>query len=185
MSDIGLLITSILTTKQLFLANKSYKGQPLPMENSPENLTRSNLAKLASNASITPPEFMPTDAVSPRNSSTSNSPKQQLFDHITNRNLLAGGLPIANHYYASESDYVKVSGGGRRFRGLSLPILSFGSHGTSVRVLQRLLISNGYAIRVDGAFGPLTETAVKAFQNQRLMVVDGVVGPVTWQELTM
>lgn len=180
MSDIGLLITSILTTKQLFLANKSHKRQPLQMENSSDNLTQ-----LIGNSPITPPEFIPTDAISATTSSASNLLKQQLFDQITKKHLLASGLPQANKYYASESDHLTVADRRHRVRGLSLPILGFGSYGTSVRVLQKLLISNGYAIRVDGAFGPLTETAVKAFQNQRRLVVDGVVGPVTWQQLTM
>lgn len=66
----------------------------------------------------------------------------------------------------------------------NLPTLGFGSSGISVKVLQRLLLSNGYAVRVDGAFGALTESAVKAFQNRRYLGVDGVVGYRTWRELT-
>ncbi|MEO1374236.1 MAG: peptidoglycan-binding domain-containing protein [Cyanobacteria bacterium J06635_10] len=66
----------------------------------------------------------------------------------------------------------------------SIPILNFGTFGLSVRVLQRLLLANGYPIRVDGNFGALTETAVKAFQSNRNLTTDGVVGQQTWQELT-
>ncbi len=66
----------------------------------------------------------------------------------------------------------------------SLPTLRFGQSGLSVKVLQRLLQSNGYAIGADGFFGVLTETAVKAFQSQRNVVEDGIVGQVTWGELT-
>ncbi|MEA5592915.1 peptidoglycan-binding domain-containing protein [Rivularia sp. UHCC 0363] len=66
----------------------------------------------------------------------------------------------------------------------SLPILSFGTSGLSVRVLQRLLLVNGYPIRVDGNFGALTEIAVKAFQSDRNLATDGVVGLQTWQQLT-
>jgi peptidoglycan hydrolase-like protein with peptidoglycan-binding domain len=62
--------------------------------------------------------------------------------------------------------------------------LRFGNSGLVVRVLQRLLVSQGYRARVDGNFGALTETAVKAFQSQRQLKVDGIVGPITWQELT-
>jgi len=65
----------------------------------------------------------------------------------------------------------------------SLPNLSFGNSGLSVRILQRLLIANGYPIRIDGNFGALTETAVKAFQSNRNLAVDGVVGQKTWREL--
>ncbi|MFM6270933.1 MAG: peptidoglycan-binding domain-containing protein, partial [Dolichospermum sp.] len=34
-------------------------------------------------------------------------------------------------------------------------------------------------------FGPITETAVKAFQNRRTLSADGMVGQKTWWELTM
>ncbi|MBD0265387.1 MAG: peptidoglycan-binding protein, partial [Tolypothrix sp. Co-bin9] len=71
-----------------------------------------------------------------------------------------------------------------KFINQNLPILGFGSSGISVKVLQRLLLSNGYAVRVDGAFGALTERAVKALQNRRYLGVDGVVGFRTWRELT-
>jgi peptidoglycan hydrolase-like protein with peptidoglycan-binding domain len=66
----------------------------------------------------------------------------------------------------------------------SLPTLRFGDSGESVRVLQRILRSNGYPVTVDGSFGALTESAVKAFQTRRGLVADGVVGPKTWRELT-
>lgn len=67
---------------------------------------------------------------------------------------------------------------------MNLPTIRFGNSGGSVRVLQRLLLSNNYFISVDGSFGAVTETAVKAFQEQRGLVADGIVGPITWRELT-
>jgi peptidoglycan hydrolase-like protein with peptidoglycan-binding domain len=66
----------------------------------------------------------------------------------------------------------------------TLPTLRFGSSGDAVRVLQRLLLCNRYGIRVDGVFSALTETAVRAFQSQRNLVVDGIVGSQTWRALT-
>ncbi|MGI8503704.1 MAG: peptidoglycan-binding domain-containing protein [Hassallia sp.] len=71
-----------------------------------------------------------------------------------------------------------------KFINQNLPTLGFGSSGVSVKVLQRVLLSNGYAVRVDGVFGALTESAVKAFQNRRNLGVDGIVGFRTWRELT-
>ena len=65
-----------------------------------------------------------------------------------------------------------------------LPTLRFGDRGNSVRILQRLLIAKRYPITVDGDFGVLTETAVKAFQSNRNLAIDGVVGQRTWSELT-
>lgn len=70
------------------------------------------------------------------------------------------------------------------FINQNLPTLGFGSSGVSVKVLQRLLLSNGYAVQVDGVFGALTESAVKAFQNRRNLGADGVVGSKTWRELS-
>jgi peptidoglycan hydrolase-like protein with peptidoglycan-binding domain len=66
----------------------------------------------------------------------------------------------------------------------SLPTLNFGDSGDSVKVLQRLLLQNGYPVQVDGNFAALTETAVKAFQSQHNLTADGVVGSRTWRELT-
>lgn len=66
-----------------------------------------------------------------------------------------------------------------------LPSIRFGDTGDAVRVLQRLLLSSNYFVRVDGSFGALTETAVKSFQNQRRIPADGVVGQRTWRELTL
>lgn len=36
---------------------------------------------------------------------------------------------------------------------------------------------------IDGVFGPQTERAVRGFQQQRLLLVDGIVGENTWMEL--
>jgi peptidoglycan hydrolase-like protein with peptidoglycan-binding domain len=65
-----------------------------------------------------------------------------------------------------------------------LPTLRFGDTGNSVRALQRILVSNGYFVRIDGVYGALTEAAVKAFQSARGLRADGVVGPRTWGVLT-
>jgi peptidoglycan hydrolase-like protein with peptidoglycan-binding domain len=54
-------------------------------------------------------------------------------------------------------------------------VLSSGSEGRQVQLLQKAL----GAIKVDGVFGPETETAVRSFQASRGLTVDGVVGPQT------
>lgn len=65
-----------------------------------------------------------------------------------------------------------------------------GMHGTKnghIARIQRQLNALGIArppLSVDGDFGPKTEAAVKAFQQQRnLSPVTGVVGPRTWRAL--
>ncbi|MDP5337287.1 MAG: peptidoglycan-binding protein [Nodularia sp. (in: cyanobacteria)] len=187
MSEISLLMTSILIAKGLSLHHKLPKQQPLEMENSSDNLTENNLTQLVINPEIIPPEFMETNHISPVASSASQLDKEKLLDQITKKHLSPGWLTLAkndNGLILSDSS-INIAARSPRFTGPPLPTLRFGNSGTSVRILQRLLVANGYAIRVDGAFGPLTETAVKAFQNQRSVGVDGVVGPVTWQILSI
>lgn len=52
-----------------------------------------------------------------------------------------------------------------------------------VRVLQFRLNQHGAALDEDGDYGPLTDKAVRAFQKANGLVVDGIVGPITWGEL--
>ena len=60
------------------------------------------------------------------------------------------------------------------------PTLRLGSTGTDVERLQRDLSGKGYQIgTIDGNFGEHTENAVKAFQKDNNITVDGVVGPQT------
>ena len=54
-------------------------------------------------------------------------------------------------------------------------ILKIGSRGQEVVELQRAL-----GIEDDGIFGPLTEAAVRAFQQENDLVVDGIAGPQTF-----
>lgn len=65
------------------------------------------------------------------------------------------------------------------------PTLRNGSHGPDVKRLQRILVMIkllGFE-RIDGAFGPTTETAVRSFQEGAGLGVDGIVGPLTWAAL--
>jgi peptidoglycan hydrolase-like protein with peptidoglycan-binding domain len=63
----------------------------------------------------------------------------------------------------------------------SEPLLRNGSKGLPVRRLQKRMMLAGFAIpEVNGRFGPKTEAAVKALQQQAGVQVDGVVGPQTW-----
>jgi peptidoglycan hydrolase-like protein with peptidoglycan-binding domain len=55
--------------------------------------------------------------------------------------------------------------------------------GLAVMDLQTALNRHGAKLVVDGIFGRLTEAAVKAFQKSRGLVVDGIVGPLTWSKL--
>jgi peptidoglycan hydrolase-like protein with peptidoglycan-binding domain len=60
------------------------------------------------------------------------------------------------------------------------PVVSQGAHDHPVRTVQDLLNQHGHGLVVDGVFGPLTDAAVRAFQQTKGLGVDGIVGPITW-----
>lgn len=60
------------------------------------------------------------------------------------------------------------------------PTLRNGSRGEAVKALQDTLNKLGYnAGELDGIFGSKTESAVKAFQRDKKLAQDGIVGPLT------
>ena len=64
------------------------------------------------------------------------------------------------------------------------PLLKKGSTGEAVQQLQEALTDLGYDPgAVDGQFGSETESAVTAFQRDRGLTVDGIVGETTWLNL--
>lgn len=67
----------------------------------------------------------------------------------------------------------------------NMQALSLGARGEPVRDVQARLVALGYSLEPDehGAFGSATATAVRAFQERRHLVVDGVVDEDTWQHL--
>jgi len=59
-----------------------------------------------------------------------------------------------------------------------------GSRGEDVTVLQKQLAVLGYTVgNIDGIFGIKTQEAVRAFQADRDLAVDGIAGPKTWAAL--
>ncbi len=68
-------------------------------------------------------------------------------------------------------------------------VLKRGSRGNDVKAMQYFLAFVAYFndripnIAVDGIFGPATEEAVKAFQREYGLTVDGIVGRNTWNRL--
>jgi hypothetical protein len=56
-------------------------------------------------------------------------------------------------------------------------------HGDDVRQVQARLRERGWTIDVDGWFGPQTDDIVRQFQRNHGLVVDGIVGPITWRAL--
>jgi lysozyme family protein len=63
------------------------------------------------------------------------------------------------------------------------PLVREGDQQHPVQTLQYLLRARGHTLTVDGIFGPVTDAAVRAFQQQKSLAVDGIVGPNTWSAL--
>lgn len=67
------------------------------------------------------------------------------------------------------------------------PTIKRGSKGTAVKTLQNLLIVLGYNLGkygADGDFGADTEKALKLYQKDMRLTVDGICGPATWAHIT-
>ena len=65
------------------------------------------------------------------------------------------------------------------------PLLKRGSRGAYTRYLQQLLESKMIPVSgIDGIFGSKTENAVRRFQQDNGLTVDGIVGTNTWNALT-
>lgn len=65
-----------------------------------------------------------------------------------------------------------------------LPTLKLHDSGPDVETAQALLVARGYrAIKIDGAFGSKTETAVRAEKQAHRLDDNGIVGPATWAVL--
>ena len=67
--------------------------------------------------------------------------------------------------------------GARRVLRMTTPLL----RGDDVRAWQQRMRDRGWAIAVDGIYGPHSAEAARQFQQRFGLVVDGVVGPATWQ----
>lgn len=65
------------------------------------------------------------------------------------------------------------------------PLIRNGDRGNFVYLLQFILNSFGYNLSVDGIFGSKTLNAVKNFQSQNSLQVDGLVGNNTWKTLLL
>ena len=183
MTEIGLMMTGVLAIRQPSGHNLPQQ-QLVQIEN---DLKQSKQSQLEINTQVTPPEFIQTDEISQASSWAIAPEKEHILKKISKTSQLLGysKLGESKKYPKSEAKVrTKATGRFQKFSSQPLPTLYFGSSGVAVRALQRLLVSNGYAVRVDGIFGALTETAVKAFQNQQNLGADGIVGQKTWRTLT-
>lgn len=120
-----------------------------------------------------------------------NQPKESMKSNLKNRGfshhfilpvlviiaVVAIGITTLNLSSASSKTYTVA-------KCKSLGIRRTGSTGSCVRVLQKVLNKSGAKLSVDGSFGGKTRDAVKKFQRDHKLKVDGVVGVNTWNALS-
>jgi peptidoglycan hydrolase-like protein with peptidoglycan-binding domain len=63
--------------------------------------------------------------------------------------------------------------------------LTKGDEGSGIKGMQYLLRAHGASLTADGKFGQVTESAVREFQDDQGLPVDGIVGPKTWPHLVI
>lgn len=63
------------------------------------------------------------------------------------------------------------------------PMLRPGDQGVHVEWLQRLLREYGPSVEPNGVYDQRTEEAVREFQTDEGLTVDGIAGPETWSRL--
>lgn len=74
--------------------------------------------------------------------------------------------------------------GRRNYIKVAKPTIRIGSRGTEVSTLQKNLNDcNNSGLNVDGNYGPLTRSAVIAFQKNNGLVPDGIYGPKTYAKM--
>ena len=89
---------------------------------------------------------------------------------------------------AGSSDAGKTSTGGGTYM-FSVGNVQKGSKGNDVKLLQRLLKSNGMkgkdgkALTIDGDAGANTDYAIRQYQKKKGLTVDGCAGPKTWKSI--
>lgn len=88
----------------------------------------------------------------------------------------------------NNSDKTTTGGSGYMF---SVGNVQNGSKGNDVKLLQRLLKSNGFKgkdgknLTIDGECGTNTVYAIKAYQTKKGLSVDGCAGPATWKSILL
>ena len=55
------------------------------------------------------------------------------------------------------------------------------TRGTDVHTWQQRMTKRGFALSVDGAYGPESKKRCTEFQQQQGITADGIVGPMTWE----
>lgn len=95
--------------------------------------------------------------------------RQAILDRA--REILGGGSQAP----AQSAPAAHPSWPGRYLRSLSVMM-----HGDDVRQWQQRMADRGWRITVDGWYGPASAAVCHAFQVEKGLQADGIVGPATW-----
>lgn len=96
--------------------------------------------------------------------------------------LLAGDILLNDKHHTC----TVITNGSKSGDTIVMPLVKKGSTGAAVEQLQEMLIAQGYSCGkwgADGDFGNDTLQAVKSYQRDHGLEVDGEVGPITWAAL--
>lgn len=113
-------------------------------------------------------------------------PTSAIQGHRDHNSTACPGAVLYRMLPQLRTDVARVLAGGTPGRppaGVSWSSLARGARAERVRTVQYLLRYAGRSLTIDGDFGPGTDAEVRAFQSARGLVVDGVVGPLTWEKL--
>lgn len=103
-----------------------------------------------------------------------NATRNAVLDFQQDNNLSADGIVGVNTYRA----LLNLGYANRTLRRQSKL--------SSVRYAQLKLLSKLYPVgEIDGIFGTVTQNAVREFQSENGLEVDGIIGPNTWQKLSL
>ena len=93
---------------------------------------------------------------------------------------------LKNVDYGNSSEKPNNSDTGFPDHSVWHPTIRRGDKGQDVRDCQTMLYNLGYSLGsygIDGDYGRATEAAVKEFQRDHGLTVDGICGPMTWDAL--
>lgn len=91
--------------------------------------------------------------------------------------------------YAGTTTTANITTGGKYM--FSVGNVKSGTKGNDVKLLQRLLKSNGFkgadgkSLTIDGDCGTNTVYAIKAYQKKKGLSADGIAGPATWKSILL
>lgn len=131
-------------------------------------------------------EFISTKRYS--NLKQAKTPKEYLElikkdGYATSSTYVNTNLSCISKYDLTKYDWENAPAASINPYTLTASLLRRGAKGDNVRWLQYELRKHGYAIKVDGDFGPATENAVRDYQKSKGLREDGIVGDNTIKSL--